>query len=92
MTIGELKDYISGLDDELPVYTALQPGYPMRGELLNVCVRHNSDGDVESVFLASSNNEDYDVPEDAWDAYHSYPDEEEEEEEECEDEEDDEED
>jgi hypothetical protein len=46
---------------------ALQPNYPMKGSLKNVCVQRDADGEEKAVWLACSDNEDYGCPSEVWD-------------------------
>jgi len=64
MTVGDLKELLESVDDDVKIKLALQPNYPMRGSIQNLCVQHTGDGDV--VWLACSGNQSYDVPHDAW--------------------------
>ncbi len=65
MTVGELKESLSYLDDNIQIKVALQPSYPMKGSLMNLCTQHAEEGDV--LWLAVSGNQDYGVPPEVWD-------------------------
>lgn len=66
-TIGELIEALEGLDPDTPIKMALQPNYPMKGSLENVCVQRDADGEEKTVWLACSDNEDYGCPSEVWD-------------------------
>ena len=73
MTVGELKEYLDGVDDNVNIKLALQPNYPMVGSLLNVCRQNNKDGECEKVWFACSNNQDYGCPREAWEESELWP-------------------
>jgi len=74
MTVSELKEFLEDLDDGMEVKLALQPNYPMRGAIRNLCVQHASNDEDEVLWIACSDNLGYDVPHDAWDETEIFPD------------------
>lgn len=83
MTVGELREILEteDIDDDVEVQIALQPDYPMRGRIRNVCLERNKDCDVKALWIAASGNIDYDVPEGVWSEFDIYSDDDEEEDE-----------
>ena len=73
MTVGELKEYLEDIDDDMPIKLALQPHYPMVGSLLNVCRELDDEGECKKVWFACSDNQDYGCPREAWDDDEIYP-------------------
>ena len=71
MTLTTLKEKIDELyesvenADDVEVKVAIQPSYPLRCELRNVCLQEHTD-DSNSVWFAIGNGEDYDVPNRVW--------------------------
>ena len=65
-TVGELKEALEFVDDNVKIKAALQPRYPMKGSLKNVCREVDADGNTVCVWLAMSDNEDYGVDSDVW--------------------------
>lgn len=80
MTVGELKEFLEDLDDGMEVKLALQPNYPMRGAIRNLCVQHGDEEDGETLWIACSDNLGYDVPRDVWDESEIYAEDDDEEE------------
>lgn len=76
MTVGELKEALECLDDDVQINVALQPTYPMKGSLLNVCIEHKNDDEEQVCWLAVSDNQDYGVPRVVWEESDIYEDEE----------------
>lgn len=78
MKLDDLIEMLEGIRDEhggdLKVVVALQPNYPMRGDLLNVCLEKSKN----RVWLAMSDNRDYGVPEGVWEDDEVFEDEEDE--------------
>lgn len=62
MTVGSLREMLEDIDDNVEVKIALQPSYPMRGRVRNVCLERNEDYAVKALWIAASDNIDYDVP------------------------------
>lgn len=75
MTVGELKELLEGVEDDVEITLALQPNYPMTGSLRNVCIERDTTGDASKVWLACSGNEDYGVPKGVWSEYDICPEE-----------------
>lgn len=69
MTINDLivkLEYIRDSHEDggdFKIVGALQPTYPMRGRLLNICTDYTE----KEVYLAMSDNEGYEVPRCVWD-------------------------
>lgn len=76
MTVEELKEALECLDDDVQIKVALQPNYPMKGSLLNVCTEHKNDDEEQVCWLAVSGNQDYGVPRVVWEESDIYEDEE----------------
>ena len=65
-TVGELKEFLEDLDDDIEIKIGLQPRYPMVGSLQNVCVQ-TENYEPKVLWLACSDNENYGCPRSIWD-------------------------
>ena len=67
MTIGELIEQLQDFDPDTEIRLAMQPNYPMRGSIRNICMEYDKDGNEKTLYIACSGHEDYGCPRDAWD-------------------------
>lgn len=65
MTVAELMECLEDVDPNIEVKLALQPNYPMKGSIQNICIEHGEDAD-KCLWIACSDNEDYGCPRNAW--------------------------
>ena len=66
MTVAELIERLEDVDPDLEVKLALQPNYPMKGSIENICLECGYDGTQKNLWIACSENESYDCPRAVW--------------------------
>ena len=66
MTVAELKDILEDIEDDVEIKVAIQPNYPLRARLSNVCRELGKDYENKALWLAVSNGVGYGVPSEVW--------------------------
>ena len=67
MTVEELIEQLQEFNPDTEVKLGLQPNYPMKGSIKNICLERDSDDNEKCVWIACSGNEDYSCPSLIWD-------------------------
>jgi len=47
MTVGELRELLDGLDDDMKVELQTQPNYPLKSKVSNLSLRSDIEDDVD---------------------------------------------
>lgn len=62
-TVGELREQLEGIRDDMPVRAVVQPNYPMLASFERVQIFEDDEGE-DYLGIGISDNEDYGAPRD----------------------------
>lgn len=79
MTVAELKEELERFDDNDQVKIAIQPSWPMRARIENICKEDTKDGE-EICWIAVSDGQDYGAKRIMWSGWDIFPEDEDEDE------------